>query len=160
MIYSVNITTPKNTAINTPKATELVITKGLVYKIEIDYPSGSAGLMGVIICDGSLQVWPSSLGQWFTGDGNLISFDDIYLKESAPFILRVLTYNVDTAYKHAVNIRIGLVTKEIYMARFLPHLSSKFFKQMIETLQLEQSQRENSQRQDIIDNPFPWLQNT
>lgn len=158
MIYSTHITTLKETLITNPKSTELAITKGLVYKIEIEFPSGSAGLMGVIICDSSFQVWPSTLGQWFTGDGSLISFEDTYLKESSPYKFRIFTYNEDTTYPHSVNIRIGLVTKDIFMARFLPHLSYKYFQRMIEDLQKQQQETKVKQQQDIIEIPFPWLQ--
>ncbi|KKN25076.1 hypothetical protein LCGC14_0888590 [marine sediment metagenome] len=157
MIYSVHITTSKDTSISSPKTTELFITKGLIYRVDIDFPSGSAGLMGVIIFDGSFQVWPSTLEQWFTGDDNLISFEDIYLKNSAPYIFKILTYNEDTIYSHSVNVRIGLVSKEIYMARFLPHLSYKFFEKMLKRLQTDQVKRVDEQKQAIIETPFPWL---
>lgn len=160
MIYSVNVRTTKQTANNNPTVTELFVTKGLVYKIEIHFPSGSAGLMGVIICDGGFQVWPSTLGEWFTGDGNTISFEDVYLKESAPYKFRILTYNIDTTYPHKVNIRIGLVSKDIFMARFLPHLSYKYFQRMIEDLQKQQQETKVKQQQAIIETPFPWLQGT
>jgi len=160
VIYSAHITTIKETLITAPKPSDLVITKGLVYKVEVEFPTGSAGLMGVIICDGGFQLWPSNLGQWFTGDGSLISFDDVYLKESAPFKFRIFTYNEDTVYPHSVNIRIGLVSKEIFMARFLPHLSYKFFEQMLENLQREQQVIKDEQQEAIIEAPFPWLKET
>lgn len=158
MIYSVHIDTPKETLITSPKPTELVVTKGLVYKVEVEFPTGSAGLMGIIICDGNYQLWPSSLGQWFTGDGSLIAFDDVYLKEAAPYKFKIFTYNVDTVYQHSVNIRIGLVSKEIFMARFLPHLSYKFFEEMLSKLQKQQDIIKDDQKQSIIASPFPWLQ--
>lgn len=158
MIYSVHIKTTEKTLITNPKPTDLFITKGLVYKIELEFPSGSAGLMGVVICDGGFQVWPSTLGEWFTGDSSLISFEDTYLKESSPYKFRVFTYNEDTIYPHIVNVRIGLVSKEIFMARFLPHLSYKYFQQMIEDLQKQQQETKVKQQQAIIETPFPWLQ--
>lgn len=158
MIYSVNIKTTEKTYKTSPKPTDLVVTKGLVYRVDVDFPTGSAGLLGVIILDGSLQVWPSTLGQWFTGDGNLISFEDIYLKESAPYRFKIFTYNEDTTNPHSVNIRIGLVSKDIFMARFLPHLSYKYFQEMLEKLQVEQANRTEEQTQAVIDNPFPWLE--
>lgn len=139
MIYSRTISTGKVGADDNPLNTELRVTKGLVYKVELDFPPGSAGLLKVAISDGGFQVWPSTLGQYFTGDGILISFDDIYLKEAEPFEFSIYTCNEDTEYPHGVTVRIGLVSKEIFMARFLPSISYKYFEEMMLRLQAAQA---------------------
>ena len=139
MIYSAQISTANTYTKAAPKRTELKITRGLVYKIELNFPPGSAGLAGVMIFDGGFQVWPSTLGQWFTGDDILISFDDVYLKEAEPFLFSIDTYNEDDTYEHLVDVRIGLVSKDIFMARFLPHMSYKYFEQMLVRLQAAQA---------------------
>lgn len=156
MIYSKLITTPKNTLIVSPLSTDLFLSKGLVYKMEIQYPSGSAGLMGVAILDGSYQVWPSTGLEWFTGNGGLISFDDIYLKESAPFKFTIKTYNLDDTYNHSVQVRIGFVTSDIFMARFLPSVSYQFFSEMLSKLAAEQASLAEEQRQAILKSPFTF----
>ena len=159
MIYSKDITTAASPAFTkvAPKVTELNITKGLIYRVDITFPQGSAGLLGVCIFDGGFQVWPSSIGEWFSGDGLGIRFEDIYLKNAAPFKFLIKTYNDDDTYEHLVNVRIGQVSKEIYMARFLPHLSYKFYTDMLKQLQVEQSETQATQKQDILSNPFPFL---
>lgn len=157
MIYSASITTGANANGGTLVKTSLRITKGLVYRVELDFPTGSAGLLKVVIFDGSLQLWPFSVGEYFTGDGIKIEFEDVYLKESAPFYFDIYTLNLDTVYEHFVNIRIGFVSKEIFMARFLPHLSYKYFEEMLKRLQVEQETRAEEQRQEIIAKPFPGI---
>jgi hypothetical protein len=157
MIYSATIETLANTAILNAKKTQLIVTTGLVYKIEVLFPAGSAGLMGVAILDGSLRVWPSTAGEWFVGDSNIISFDDVYLKEDAPYIFDILTYNLDDTYNHKVYVRIGFVTKEIFMARFLPHLSYKYFEEMLKSLQASQQLLALQQQEAILENPFSGL---
>ena len=87
MIYSKFITTPANTLQSNPLRTSIKVTKGLVYKVEIMFPPGSLGLLRVAIFDGAYQAWPSTVGEWFRTDGETISYDDTYLKESAPFAL-------------------------------------------------------------------------
>lgn len=89
MIYTANITTPGFVPGMDLKKTVLHVTKGLVYKVEFYFPAGSAGLMGVAVFDGLYQVWPSSVGEYFVGEDQLISFDDMYLKESAPFEFQI-----------------------------------------------------------------------
>lgn len=120
MIYTANIITPKNTAQTALKKTVLHVTKGLVYKVEFYFPSGSARLMGVAVFDGLYQVWPSSVGEFFVGEDQEIDFDDLYLKESAPFEFQIYTYNLDDTYEHFVSVRIGLVSSDVFLARFLP----------------------------------------
>ena len=120
MIYTANITTPKNRAKTNLKKTVLHVTKGLVYKVEFYFPPGSAGLMGVAVFDGLYQVWPSSVGEFFVGEDHVVSFDDMYLKESAPFEFQIYTYNTDDTHGHFVSVRIGLVSSEVFLARFMP----------------------------------------
>jgi hypothetical protein len=137
MIYTLDITTPKNTPASSPQKTILRVTNGLVYKIEIDFPPGPSGLLYVSIYDGLYQVWPSTTGAWFHGDAVVISFDDTYAKTSAPFEFTVLTYNLDDTYDHTIQIRLGMVSKEIFARRFLgvltPEEQEEIFKRMVET---------------------------
>ncbi|KKM79601.1 hypothetical protein LCGC14_1348350 [marine sediment metagenome] len=161
MVYTASITTPKITYPRTsPLRTILPINKGLVYKVEFDFPPGSAGLLGCMISDGGFQVWPSSLGSWFTGDSIVIGFDDVYLKESAPYQFNIFTYNDDDTYEHLIHVRIGLVTNEIFMARFLPSMAYKDFAEALLQIQAEQTVIVAEQAQGIINNPFPWLNTT
>lgn len=157
MIYSAQITTVKNTAKTSLKRTRLSITRGLVYKVEFYFPRGSAGLMGVVVFDGSYSVWPSTLGEFFTGDDVIISFDDMYLKEAAPFHFNIYTYNLDDTYDHIIHVRIGLVSKEVYLARFLPTKSWKYFAEMLSKVQQEQQAEAEQQRSSILETPFAGL---
>ena len=113
-----------------------------------------------MISDGGFQVWPSPLGSWFTGDSIVIGFDDVYLKESAPYQFNIFTYNDDDTYEHLIHVRIGLVTNEIFMARFLPSMAYKDFAEALLQIQAEQTVIVAEQAQGIINNPFPWLNTT
>jgi hypothetical protein len=157
MIYSATITTAVGRSQSNPLRTELRITKGLVYKVELDFPPGSAGLLGAAIFDGGFQVWPSTLGQWFTGDGIVISFDDTYLKEAEPFLFDVVTFNDDDTYAHKLTIRIGLVSKEIFMARFLPSMQYDRFEELIEKLITQQAEAAAEQQAEGEPTPYEIL---
>jgi len=130
MIYTANITTPANTARTIPRRTVLNVTKGLVYKVEFYFPTGSAGLMGVAVLDGLYQVWPSNGGEFFLGEHQLIAFDDLYLKESAPYAFEVITYNTDELYEHFVSVRVGLVSSDVFLARFLPTKGAEYMNEL------------------------------
>jgi len=146
MIYSAFITTPANTAMSNLKRTSINVTKGLVYKVEFHFPAGSAGLMGVAVLDGLYQVWPSTVGEFFATDDETISFDDLFLKDAAPFVLHCYTYNLDTVHPHAVGVRIGLVSDDAFMARFLPNKSRAFFERLRTRMSAEREQLALEQR--------------
>lgn len=150
MIYSSTITTPKNTQATSPVETFMRVTKGLVYQVEIDFPPGSYGNLYVKVLDGNYQVWPTTQTEEFRGNDRLISFDDTYLKESAPFEFKVITYNLDTAYDHIVIVRLGMASNEVFMARYLPTYTYKHFLEALDVLRKEQELA----RQAIIDDPF------
>ena len=154
MIYTANITTVKDTPRTSPKKTPLHVTKGLVYKVEFYFPSGSAGLMGVAVFDGLFQVWPSTLDQFFTGDGVVFGFDDVYLKEVEPYQFDVHTYNEDDTYGHSVTVHIGLVSKDIFMARFLPHMTYKYFEELLGKMAAVQAAAAAAQKQERARTPY------
>ncbi|MFZ2149259.1 MAG: hypothetical protein WAV28_18770 [Sedimentisphaerales bacterium] len=157
MIYVANITTPKETAKNSLQLTRIKVTKGLVYKVEFYFPSGSAGLMGAAVFDGLFQVWPSSVGEFFIGEEMNISFDDLYLKESAPFEFQCYTYNIDDTHAHSVGVRIGLVSSDVFLARFLPTKGYEYLAELVEKLKTEQAARIVVQEDVVGVSPEEWL---
>jgi len=157
MIYTANVTTPNNTPKTSLKKTTINVTKGLVYKVEFYFPSGSAGLMGVAVFDGLFQVWPSSIGEFFVSDNETIRFDDMYLKEAAPYEFQVYTYNTDDTYNHIAAVRIGLVSNEVFLARFLPYKAYDYFTGLLQKMSEEQAEMARQQAELIKETPFEWL---
>ena len=157
MIYTANITTVKNTSISLLKRTPLEVTKGLVYKVEFYFPPGSAGLMGLAVFDGLFQVWPSTVGEFFVSDDETISFDDMFLMESEPFEFQCYTYNLDDTYDHLVGVRVGLVLKEVFQARYLPQKSSEVFMQVLAQMEVERELLAERQREMMPATPFEWM---
>lgn len=157
MIYTANITTPKDTAKSAPLKTTVRVTKGLVYKVEFFFPAGSAGLMGVAVFDGLYQIWPSDVGEFFVGEDQVISFDDMFLKESAPYEFQCYSFNLDDTYEHFVSVRIGLVLKEVFMARFLPMKSHELFIDVLGMMAAERDEIARLQRERMPATPFKWM---
>jgi len=157
MIYTANITTPANVSPANPNRTVINVTKGLVYKVEFFFPSGSAGLMGVAVFDGLYQIWPSNVGDFFVGEDQAITFDDMYLKESAPFEFQCYTYNLDTVYEHFVSARIGLVSSEVFLARFMPTRSWQRFVELRKQMQKDRDAQAQAQRIKLRETAFAFM---
>jgi len=157
MIYTANITTPKDRAKTNLKKTVLHVTNGLVYKVEFYFPSGSAGLAGVAVFDGLFQVWPSTVGEFFIGEDQLIAFDDMYLKESAPFEFQCYTYNNDDTHEHFVSVRIGLVSSEVFLARFLPTKGHDYLLKLRRQMAAERADLYRLQTERRLETPLEWM---
>lgn len=153
MIYTKDITTAITFSKSSPKKTVMKVTKGLVYRVEICLPPGPCGLLHVAIFDGGYQVWPYEYGESFSGDAETITFDDVYLKETEPFEFTVLTWNEDDTYQHWCQIRLGLVSKEIFMGRFLPSIGFKELETVMSNLLKEQE----ALRSGVTGKPLEWM---
>ena len=125
MIYTLDVTTPPNTVKNAPLKVFMPLTRGLVHRVELDFPSGALGLHHVVIIDGDHRLWPSTEHETFHPDGVVIAFDDIYLKLSPPYEFLIQTYNLDDTYEHLVQVRIGLIANEMVWSRFIPEFVSR-----------------------------------
>lgn len=153
MIFVVDITTPQGTLISNPVTTLLKVAKGLVYKIEVEYPPGACGSHYVKILDGAHQVWPTTPNTYFHGDDEIISFEDMYIKNEPPYEFTIVTYNTGDSYDHLVQVRIGLVSSKVFMARFLPTYT---YDKLVELL-AQANEEQEAFRIKILAKPIPSL---
>jgi len=153
MIYVADITTPIINRAGNPLKTILKIGSGLIYKVEVEFPTGPCGLLYTRAYDGLHSLWPSSEGVWYHSDGVTIAFDDLYLKMQPPFQIDIFTYNLDEVYPHWCQWRVGMVSQEVFIARFLPSYEYEYFKRMLEEMAVEEKERTEKR----LELPFPWL---
>ena len=156
MIYVANINTVKNTAKSSAKVTTLKVTKGLIYRCGFQFPRGPSGLVGVAVFHGLFQMWPSSIGEYFVTDGETITFEDLFIFEDEPYDLTIKTYHEDETYDHVISVRIGLVSKEVFQARFLPTKSHEYLAELMLDLATERKELEMLQRDLLSDAPLEW----
>jgi len=139
MIYSASITSGKRGDADDKRVVMLPVCKGLVYRIEIEFPPGCCGLLRCRILDGSYQVWPTSCDDIFHSDARVIGFDDCYLKTAAPFEFRIETVNMDETWSHSIQVRIGMASSEAFMSRYMPSVSWDKFQEVLAQAALEQN---------------------
>ena len=145
MIYTATITIDANTAEVDAVRTVLRVGKGLIWRIEVEFPPGCAGLAHLKINDGLYQLFPATPGESFASDGTVIGFDDLYLKNSAPFEFTVTTWNLDEAWPHTLQVRVAMASAEAFMSRYMPSVSwDKFNKVLADAAK---AQAEEKQRQ-------------
>ena len=150
MIYGTGITCPVNGSKLTATRTTLKITKGLIWFMEVDFPPGCVGLVNVQIFDGSYQLLPATPEKTLLGDGVLLRYDDLYLKESAPYELVIVTWNEDELWNHTVQVRIGLASTRLFMARYLPSVGWEGFAKELDKARTGQEEVKAEQTKEII----------
>ncbi len=131
MIYTASITTAANTPEGSNTDVILQTTSGLVWMFDIDFPPGCCGLLHVQLFDGSYQVLPASVGDSLHGDSVSMRFDDLYLKQAAPFEFRIRTWNLDDTWPHTIQLRLGMASSRAEMSRYMPALSFEDFEKML-----------------------------
>jgi hypothetical protein len=130
-----------------------LLTKGLIFKFYLYIPQGAMALHSVQVFDGSFQLWPTTPGKAFRGDGVIIEFDDLYSKIVEPYELQIKSWNEDLIYPHTAFIHIGMVTEEAFMMRFLPGLT---YDKMLEVLQKLQAEQDALKAAALV-KPFGWI---
>lgn len=153
MIYVADIITDNTHGVENPKKTTLLIGSGLIYKVEVEFPTGPCGLLHTRAYDGLHSLWPSSENVWYHSDGVTIAFDDLYLKTQPPYQIDIYTYNLDDTYDHWCQWRIGMVSQEVFIARFLPSYEYDYFRKMLEDM----AASEKEQASQRLVTPFPWV---
>ena len=112
MFYRFGVTAPANTPKGAPVERLVRLTAGIVERVEITFPAGCVGLVGVRILRGGHQVWPTSPGEWFVSDDYTIAFSEQYPILDEPLELRIQAYNEDTVYPHTPVVRLSVKTEE------------------------------------------------
>lgn len=153
MIYSFDFEIPRDTSFYNPQHNILPISEGLVYRVEFQFPSGCAGLAHIQVYDGGHQVWPSHPHNDFAGNNNTIAFDDLLMKSQPPFQFDLYGYNDDDTYHHTIFVRIGVVTQQVFMARFMPTITYDYFLEVLKRLEIEERARMAARLKD----PFTWI---
>ncbi len=113
MIFSHNITTPANTPQETPLRTEIELTKGIIHKVELEFPVGNQFLHRVQLLREGSFMFPTNPQGYFTSEGNIISYREFVEIKDYPFSLWVHSWNLDETYAHSVILRLGVLKKRI-----------------------------------------------
>jgi len=117
MFYDYSITVPANTAESSPVTQYLKLTRGIIHRVEVQFPIGASALMRCKIFYHEWQAFPTNPDGYFASDGYVIPIDDYYKIDSEPFDLKVLVWNLDDTYQHILTVRVGLLRYEDIQGR-------------------------------------------
>ena len=112
MFYEFSVTLLKGTSQANATITECKLEKGIIHRVEIQFPAGCHFLAKCQLKLKSLhQVWPKNTDGYIAGEFFPIVFDEYYpLKR--PYIINWVAWNDDDTYSHTLKLRIGLLPEK------------------------------------------------
>lgn len=134
MIFSKTVTSTHGGSSASTTVNVLKVTEGFVYQFELYFPPGSAGLLKVRIGEHGHVLWPWTPGEWLFGDGITVSYPESYLIGTPPYEILIEHYNEDDTYDHLFQLRLGIVTEELFIGRFLPQMAAEQYGAVIERI--------------------------
>jgi len=119
MLFSECITVLKGYPTTPKTATDLRIARGIITKIEVQFPSGCAGTTHVQICHGLHQIFPKNPDGDIASDKETISSMESLEILTPPYVLKAWTWNTSTLYDHTVNVRVEVIPKRSFLGGVL-----------------------------------------
>ena len=119
MAYALDLTIPVSTAEASPASGSIYMAACVVSRIELTFPDGCAGLVGVRFKYYTRQLWPCNPEEWFRGNGQAITFEPKARFEESPAVLYVEGYNSDDTFAHTVYVVVGVDFEGDYMDKLI-----------------------------------------
>lgn len=113
MYYDFAVTVPAGTAENDPVTENLKLTKGIIHRVEVDFPAGCRGYVSLVIMHGGHQLFPENREGSFNAEGYTIPIDEHYPLLSKPYSLKAVAWSPDASYDHTITVRIGILDERV-----------------------------------------------
>lgn len=118
MIFLKKIIIQPNISIANNTISEIIIKQGIIHLIEISFPAGCKGLVGIAICNTLHQIFPTTPDEWFTDDNVVLSYRENYEIKSDESKLFIRAYNEDEKYVHTIIVKIAIIEKKSWRIWF------------------------------------------
>lgn len=104
MWYRGSITIPADTAQADYETAEVEVCPGAITNFYRLFPLGCAGMVHLQVFYGTRQVFPTTPGQSYIGDGSEVLGDASILLDEPPYILELRGWSPDTDYQHTIYV--------------------------------------------------------
>jgi hypothetical protein len=112
-LYVVELTVPANTPDISPVSQSITVERGVITRVQVHFPPGTAGKVYTSLFIGHYQLFPRPFGTWLTGDGETIQFDPFFEVENSRATLVVFGKSPGTLYSHRIIWRIEVLPRSI-----------------------------------------------
>ncbi len=110
--YNYTVTVPANTSKDNPQVTECKLTRGILAGGQIFFPHGCNGMVHVVICDGSGQLYPANAEDTFHGNASTVELVGRHKLDSAPYKLYIKAWSPNTRHSHSIQVTLHVLSEE------------------------------------------------
>jgi len=109
MFYAWDITVSAGTLEASPKRERLVISKGVITRIEVKFAPGCHGLVKVRIFHHGSQLVPLTKDSWLTGDDEPIVSEQYFEVDTPKYDLQFVGASPNCDYDHTITVRVTVL---------------------------------------------------
>lgn len=114
MWYRGSITVPIGRAAATPITAEVEICRGTIESFYRLFPPGCAGKVHLQIFHQTRQLFPTTPGQSYIGDGSEVLGDASVTIDEPPFVVELRAWSPGTTYHHVVYVEF-YIKSEVFL---------------------------------------------
>lgn len=112
MNYIIQDTVPANTKEANKRTTRVRLPKGVLVKVDINFPFGCTGLAHAKLLRGTQQLFPAQADLDYAADGETINFPQLYVIDDAPVHWSLVTWNLDETFDHKITARLTIIPRK------------------------------------------------
>ena len=109
MFIEAEITVPPGTQVDSPIEKIIPITRGVIKRIDIDFPRGCSRTVGIQIYWGKTPIMPVNPDEWVKADETIVSGEFFHYIYQPPFILTAFACSPEANYEHKIRIRVNIL---------------------------------------------------
>ena len=115
MLYTKEITFTSGGTVTNQTSSNIKAARGIIHKIEIVFPSGSAGLVKIAIFLGASPMIPSTAGMTISGNAEIVQIPEFIQLRKDFNIITIKGFNEDDTFDHTIFFRIYVLPKEVLL---------------------------------------------
>ena len=128
--FSKSITTAANKSEGEVEPEKLLLTPGVIHRVDVRIPPGSEGLLHCHINHDIYQIAPTRDGD-FHGDDERVNYREHYDLGGGPYELTIHTWNEDDLYPHEIILGFGVLPGWVLLPFAIANKINQAFKALI-----------------------------
>jgi len=116
MLFTKDITVPKNTTAASPHTEILKIAHGIITWVSVLFPPGCHGMVYATISHHEHQIAPSTESMAMRGDEHPVEWNEYYESYQPAYELKVKLWSPGTAYDHTITVKVAILPRKAIIA--------------------------------------------
>jgi len=126
MLYVKEVVVPAGTQFTSPVEEHVHLEEDYITRVEVQFPAGVHNEVYVALFYGEQQIFPSTKGQWVTGNNETVGADVTIPLYDRPTKVTIRAASPNADYDHTVLVRISTSKRYYVDYPFYLYLIAKY----------------------------------